>query len=286
MEENKDYSKINYRFSYVISVNNANDNTDITLVKRDFDINSFDEKSLYSLNLKECVDDIVRLVDKDLKSKSRTYTWYNFDTNYITNEFVERIPVDEKTVFKFTFYDKDKVIITKIWNGDGYPCSIRSLVDLTNRKYKTNGEQLDFVRQILKKASSDKDDLTYIIMKHLMTVCSSYYSKEHNKSGIFKQFLPELLLEEAKYVSYTPNKLSDVLNGEVNNNNMTFCYVGSKIKHSEIINDDRGGKLYYENYTTQYQCGKNYNKSLELSPFDKWLDDINSKRLRKTLSTR
>ena len=274
MEEiKKDYSKMDFRFSYVLSTNNTNDNTDIIFIKRDFNINNFNEKSLRSIELKECVDDIVNLIDADLKSKSRVYTWYNYDTNFVTDEFKEKISETEKTVLKFSFYDGEKPIITKIWSSDFYPCSVRSSVDLTNKKYKTNQqEQLDFVKQILKKASSDKEDLTYIIMKHLMTVCSSFYSKEYDKNVIFKQFLPEIMLEDIKYVYYKSNKLNDVLDG-VFDNEITFDYTKYKTTPIDIIRDEKGRRIVCEAYTNNFKCGHDYDKSLMLTPFEKWVDD-------------
>jgi len=286
MEEiKKDYSKVDYRFSYVLSVSDLeNEQGELIICKRDFDINNFDETAARSLELKEAIDDIVNLIDRDLKSKSRVYTWCNMpisiercpsgsvklgvyhgttkEANDVSDEFKKELSEKQTITFKFTFFDKNKAIITKIWSGDEYPFTIRNSVDLTNKKYKyenVNIQMLDFPKSVNQRASADRPDLTYIIMKHLSSVCSSYYSKEHDKRVIYKQYLPELVLDQIVF--------TDLVNGK-------YEYSSNKIDSICRSFDERGNeKVVYEAYTNEINVGngKTYQNR---TPMEDWEDDL------------
>lgn len=58
------------RFEFKLTVN------DNIICQRYFKINSFNENSLKSIELKDTIDFCVGLIDNDLKSKSRVYTWH------------------------------------------------------------------------------------------------------------------------------------------------------------------------------------------------------------------
>lgn len=58
------------RFEFKLTVN------DNIICQRYFKINNFNENSLHSLELKDTIDLCVALIDNDLKSKSRVYTWH------------------------------------------------------------------------------------------------------------------------------------------------------------------------------------------------------------------
>ena len=110
MEEIKrEFNKTDYRFSFTLNINDGI-NDDMTICKRDFSINNFDEDSLKSIELKECIDDVVTMIDMDLKSKSRVYAWYNYDKNYKEGEFNIPIPEKQVTTLKFTLFDGEKPI--------------------------------------------------------------------------------------------------------------------------------------------------------------------------------
>jgi len=297
MEEKRDFSKIDYRFSYVLSVNDLeSENNDVIICKRDFNINNFDESSLRSIELKEAIDDIVRLIDRDLKSKSRVYQWCNtslsvqktaggnrklgvYHGNSVESEdtpieFTNVINESQVTTFKFTFFDGLKPVITKIWSGDNYPFTVRNSVDLTNKKYKydsCNINALDFTRSIAQRAAVDRPDLTSIIMKHLCSVCSSFYSKEFEKRVIYKQNLPELILDEIVFTDYVNGK---------------YEYVDNKITPiCKSFDENRGvDRIVYEAYTTEYKIG---NKTYaNYSPAEDWEDDVIAESLAKKWATR
>jgi len=250
-EQKKDFRDMEYRFSFALTINDSeSDGNDIIIVKRDFNIYNIDEESLYSLELKECIDDVVNMIDRDLKSKSRVYMWYNYDNNYSDGEFNTPMPENIQTTFKFTLFEKSKPIISKIWSGDGYPFTVRNSVDLTNKKYKYDNIrsfEMDFTKQIAQKASADKPDLTSVIMKHISSTCASYQPKQGGKKIMYKQYIPELKLENI-VVS------SDGVSSSINN----------RLNSMRIVSDDNGvEKQLYEVYTTKYVVG---DKEYDLSP--------------------
>jgi hypothetical protein len=250
-EQKKDFSNIDYRFSFVLTINDSeNKNEDIIICKRDFNIYNLDEESLYSLELKETIDDVVNLIDRDLKSKSRVYMWYNYDENYPTPEFTTPIGMVPKTTFKFTFFDGKNPIISKIWSGDGYPFPVRNSVDLTNRKYKYDNRniEMDFSKQVAQKGASGRPDLTSIIMRHISSTCASYRSKQRGVKNMYKQYLPELSLEDI-VINPVTNQVTDVKD---------------KLEAINLVVDDNGHeKVVYEVYSTYYDFGE---KEYDLSP--------------------
>ena len=74
------------RFEFALFVNNN------LVCKRNFKINNFIDHSMDSAEFKDVVDEIVRNIDEDLKSKSRVYTWVYGDVSQSHQE-----PLDEFT---------------------------------------------------------------------------------------------------------------------------------------------------------------------------------------------
>lgn len=244
-EQKRDFSDVEYRFSFALTISDVeNKGDDIIICKRDFNIYNLDEESLCSIELKECIDDVVTLIDSDLKSKSRVYTWYNYDENYVTPEFVVgTIPENMQTMFKFTLFDNNKPIIAKGWSGDGYPFPVRNSVDITNRKFKyenTKNIEMDFVKQIAQKGSAGRPDLTNVIMRHISSTCASYKSRQNNNKLMYKQFIPEINIEIASVDSKTGKATSS----------------SNRLNHLKTVTDDNGyDKLVYEVYNTTYKMG-------------------------------
>lgn len=271
-EQKRDFSDVEYRFSFALTINDSeNGGEDIIIVKRDFNIYNLDEESLHSLELKECVDDIVNMINRDLKSKSRVYTWCNMPMEIKTTvngkrtigvyhgsnpladdmseEFSTPISETNQTTFKFTLFDKGKPVITKIWSGDGYQFSVRNSVDLTNKKFKhenTKNVEMDFSKQVAQRASVDKPDLTSVIMRHISSTCASYQTRQGGKKLMYKQYVPEIKLEEIVIAK-----------------DHSFSYSSAKLPSVKNVTDDNGyEKQVYEVYTTKYFVGdKEYDLS-------------------------
>lgn len=176
------------RFEFALYVNNN------IICKRNFKINDFIEHSMESVEFKEKVDEIVSMIDNDLKSKSRVYTWYFFNPSEpdAFEEFAGKPIEPWECTFKFEVSDKKKVVISKIWDGYAYPKPIRDKVDISNKVvkitskdgrvysydkeafFKTNEDRLAFEHQVLKGMIMDKPDLLIQITKKICETCSTH----------------------------------------------------------------------------------------------------------------
>ena len=173
------------RFEFALYVNNN------LICKRNFKINNYINNSMHTLEFKETCDYIVNwMIDADLKSKSRVYTWYYYDENYVDPEFTEPLIPEGECVFKFVVSDNKKPVYTAIWDGAGYPKSIREKVDIANKTVKitnkdgrtysydkevffeTNKDRLTPELYVLRAQILDKPDLLIGITKRICETCS------------------------------------------------------------------------------------------------------------------
>jgi hypothetical protein len=84
-EIKKEYQVERFEFSLWVNEN--------LICKRNFKINNFIEESMQTLTFKYVVDEIVDMIDRDLKSKSRVYSWAyaNYETEWSDGEFRRRV---------------------------------------------------------------------------------------------------------------------------------------------------------------------------------------------------
>jgi hypothetical protein len=103
------------RFEYALYIN------EFVICKRNFRIDNFIEDSMSTINFKNTVDSIVRMIDEDLKSKTRIYTWYYWDENkdlyYVDNSLEEQLAEPWESTFKFVITDNKREVFSKIWDG-------------------------------------------------------------------------------------------------------------------------------------------------------------------------
>lgn len=190
-KEKKEYRE--ERFEFAVYVNNN------IVCKRNFKIFNYIENSMNTLEFKEKIDEIVRMIDDDLKSKSRVYTWRFFNPNEIDESDEFHAPLIEPwaCTFKIVIYDNKREVISKIWDGYAYPKFVRDKVDLSNKNvkimtkdgktyifdkesfFKENEGKLSFEHEVLKGMIMDKPDLLLQITKKICEVCSP--SKEEIK---------------------------------------------------------------------------------------------------------
>lgn len=211
MEPKKNYEIRKERFEFIYKIN------DNIICQRFFKINNFNDQVIYSTELYDTINEITDLLDNDLKSKSRIYTWYMYDKDHVDEEFIPQInegifgesahysdnshpeigtydtqkiventkvylPVN-KTSFKFSFCMDGREVISRMWDGDSYPNFVKNSVDISNKKYlftNTNESFMKFENILLKKMSIDKDDLIPIIIKKLCYICSYSFSNEYD----------------------------------------------------------------------------------------------------------
>ena len=209
--ENKEKDYKEERFEFTVYVN------DNIICKRNFRIYNFIENSMNTLEFKERLDEIVKIIDDDLKAKSSVYTWYYFNPSEpdAFEDFVGK-PIDPwLCTFKIVISDNKRDVITKIWDGYAYPKYIRDKVDLSNKNvkitnkdgqtftyekeafFKANEGRLSFEQEVLRSMIIDKPDVLLQITKKICEACSP--SRDELKDG--GRFNPR---ESSKYlVNYT-----------------------------------------------------------------------------------
>ena len=189
------------RFEFAIFVN------DNIVCKRNFKIFNFVENSMNTVEFKDTVDTIVKMIDDDLKSKSRVYTWYYYDENDTSkeNEFNRKLLDPWVCTLRFTVYDNKKEVISRIWDGYAYPRSIREKIDLSNKFVRiTNKEGKTFTYDretyfaqnegrltpegyVAKAMIGDKGDVLLQITKKICEACSPSWSEIKENDAYTRQ---------------------------------------------------------------------------------------------------
>ena len=184
--ENKEKDYKEERFEFTLFVN------DNIICKRNFRIFNFIEGSMNTLEFKDTVDKVVKLIDDDLKSKSRVFTWYYFNPNEpdAFEEFAGKPLEPWACTFKLVISDNKREVISRIWDGYAYPKPIREKVDLSNKNvkvtnkdgqsfsyekdsfFKSNEGRLSFEHEVLKAMIGDKPDVLLQITKKICEACS------------------------------------------------------------------------------------------------------------------
>ena len=98
------------RFEFTVYVN------DNIICKRNFRIYNFIENSMNTWEFKDKLDEIVRLIDDDLKSKSRVYSWYYFNPNAPEDNEEFTSPLIEPWACTF----KIVISFSELLSGDTY----------------------------------------------------------------------------------------------------------------------------------------------------------------------
>ena len=198
-KEIKDYKE--ERFEFTVYVN------DNIICKRNFRIYNFIENSMNTLEFKEKVDEIVGIINEDLKSKSRVYTWRYFNPQFPeeNEEFTNPLIEPWACTFKLVISDNKRDVITKIWDGYAYPKFVREKVDLSNKNvkvtnkdgrtyvydketfFKENADRLSFEHEVLKGMIIDRQDVLSQITKKICEACSATREeiKDNSQKGYF-----------------------------------------------------------------------------------------------------
>lgn len=188
--EPKEYKEERFEFALYVNGN--------LVCKRNFKMYNFIEGSMQSDDFNTAVDSIVEMIQNDLNSKSRVYTWYYYDAENPTEEFVENPLKEWECTFKFVVLDNKREVYSRIWDGSGYPAAIRNNVDIANNTVKIttkSGEILVFdkdtyfaensrltIDMYIKKAMmGDKPNLLPVITKRICEACSPWNGSGYEK---------------------------------------------------------------------------------------------------------
>lgn len=229
MENNKEKTYKEERFEFTVYLNEN------IICKRNFRIYNYIENSMNTLEFKNKLDEIVKIIDDDLKSKSRVYTWYYFNPDEVdeNDDFHKPLLEPWACTFKIVITDNKKEVISRIWDGYAYPRRIRDWVDLSNKNvrvttkdgqvyiydkesfFKSNEGRLMYEHEVLKHMIIDKPDVLLQITKKICEACSP--SKEEiAENGHFDY------RDSSKYLSkYT---VIDDYGKDANGKNKRYAY--------------------------------------------------------------
>lgn len=266
-DEKKANKKETNRFEFALYVN------DFLICRRSFQINGYVEGSMQTLEFKDAVDNIVEILDEDLKSKSRVWSWYHLwpEKPELEPEMVEPLCDEWATVFKFVIYENGNEVISRIWDGRYYPSYVRKNVDLTNRQIKiikdertitydkdvffeANGNQISGELYVLKAMISDKDNLIPKIQKCIFEVCSSY-------DGYYENFSD---YHTTLYYGNTVTKINK------DDNSVSHEKVKNKGKKYNLNIEQENKKLASSWGSSVSEKTKKYMKELYVSPKEKY----------------
>lgn len=249
------------RFEFAIFVN------DNIVCKRNFKIFNFIENSMNTFEFKDTVDSIVRLIDNDLKSKSRVYTWYYFN-EYDTDEYSEfKRPLLDPwaCTLKFVVYDNKKEVISRIWDGYAYPRAIREKIDLSNKTVRIttkDGKVFSYDKEtffaqnegrltpemyVVKAMIGDKSDVLLQITKRICEACSPSWDeiKESDANGYqaVQKFIGRYTLKD----EFKTRDSSDKLVGEAKTYSLLMKEVNKKVEDGWASATSKKTKEYFKN---------------------------------------
>lgn len=157
-----------------------------------FRIYNFIEGSMQSLDFKLTIDAAARMIEDDLKSKSRVFTWFNFNPNYEeqSEDVNGELAAPWTHTFKITVFDNGNEVISKIWDAYGLQMPILTNIDLANKVvrltsregrvytfpkktfFEENEGKMSFDLELIKAMINDKDDTLLNITKMICDACA------------------------------------------------------------------------------------------------------------------
>ena len=114
------------KFEFVLYINEN------IICQRYFTVKNFNPDSLRSTEVKDCVDNCVYIINKDLKEKTSEYLHksYNPWKKQLPEEVVSENIYDNEDVFDFEIKVDDKPLVKRRFTGNVYPQRIRYSVDI------------------------------------------------------------------------------------------------------------------------------------------------------------
>lgn len=122
----KNYENLPFEFYLRINGNER------PIVGRNFNVRGYNPKSLRSLDIKYCIDEVVSMIEDQFRSKSEDYL-YRYYNPYSTQN-PEDIEVkdlfEEEDIFSFEIKVHGNVVAQKQFSGNWYPPKVRYDVDI------------------------------------------------------------------------------------------------------------------------------------------------------------
>lgn len=114
------------KFEFILYINEN------IICQRYFSVKDFNPNSLKSIDVKECVDTCVSIIQSDLKQKTYDYMEKNYNPwkDQKPEDVVVENIFDNEDVFDFEIKTDEKSIVKKRFTGNVYPQRIRYSVDI------------------------------------------------------------------------------------------------------------------------------------------------------------
>lgn len=114
------------KFEFLLKINSN------IICQRYFAIKNFNPKVVGSIDIIECLNDCVDMINKQLKDKSLEYLWSQYNAyEKQTEEQINKTPIyDKEDIFDFEIRIDEKVIAARRFTGNVYPQRVRYTVDI------------------------------------------------------------------------------------------------------------------------------------------------------------
>tara|TARA_Y100000389_G_scaffold87776_1_gene84300 strand:+ start:8292 stop:8756 length:465 start_codon:yes stop_codon:yes gene_type:complete len=122
----KNYENLPFEFYLRINGNER------PIVGRNFNVRGYNSKSLSSMDIKYCIDEVVGMIEGQFRSKSEDYLYRYYDPyKKQTSEEIESKNIfEDEDLFSFEIKVHGKVVAQKQFSGNWYPPKVRYDVDI------------------------------------------------------------------------------------------------------------------------------------------------------------
>lgn len=121
------------------------------------------------------------------------FVWGKNDTpvpcsfKFDDGELYNRLTDDDRVMYKFAFCVDGREVCSTVWEGV-YPKYIRNSIDLSNRRGKHEGEdinRLSFEQYLDYKIVEGRNDLVYGLIKDICYTCSASENSEYTTKSVY-----------------------------------------------------------------------------------------------------
>lgn len=114
------------KFEFMLRINGN------IICQRYFAVKNFNPKNVASLEVIECVNDCVEMIQRQLKIKSLEFLWSQYNAyEKQTEDQINKTPIyDKEDIFDFEIRIDERVIGTRRFTGNVYPQRVRYTVDI------------------------------------------------------------------------------------------------------------------------------------------------------------
>lgn len=143
------------KFEFILRINSN------IICQRFFAVKNFNPKVSGSVDIIECLNECVEMVQKQLKLKSLEYLWSQYNPyEKQSEEQVNRVSVyDKEDIFDFEIRIDEKVIAARRFTGNVYPQRVRYSVDIRDLIPKV-------ISRIQDTMGQEKFNVEYVTTNH------------------------------------------------------------------------------------------------------------------------